>query len=261
MKKILLTFDVEEFDLPGEFGKPLKTEQEFEISKQGLLSLKNLLAKYDIRATLFTTANFAKKYPKLIKELSKDHEIACHGYSHSDNYGDENLFFKITKAKEELEKIVGKKIIGFRAPRFQINAINKLFDLGFVYDSSIHPTWMPKRYFNMNKERKIHQIQNMIEIPPSTLPFVRFPIFWLAFKNFGLNYAKAFTKINFTSSDYTMLFFHPWEFTNLRNFKIPKYLQRSSGQTLLKMLEKYIQFSKRNRYGFEPVENYLRNLK
>jgi peptidoglycan/xylan/chitin deacetylase (PgdA/CDA1 family) len=259
MKKILLTFDVEEFDFPGEFEKPLDIEQEFETSKQGLLLLRNLLAKYNIRATFFTTANFAKKYPRLIKELSKEHEIACHGYNHSDNYCEENSFLNIAKAKAELERIIGKKIIGFRAPRFQINEISKLFDLGFVYDSSVHPTWIPGRYMNLSEKRNIHKKGKILEIPLSTLPLLRLPIAWMFFRNFGLNYAKAFTKINFTFSNYTMLLFHSWEFTNLHNFKIPKYLQRNTGQTLLKMLEKYIRFSMRNKYKFEPIKRYLEN--
>ena len=36
MKHILLTFDLEEFDLPLEFGHAISKEQIFEISKKGL---------------------------------------------------------------------------------------------------------------------------------------------------------------------------------------------------------------------------------
>jgi len=197
MKKILLTFDVEEFDLPRELGKPLKKEEEFEISRKGLLSVLNLLSHYNAKATFFVTTNFAKKYPQLIKNISKDHEIACHGHSHSDDYSNKKFFDKIRLAKKEKEKIIGKKIKGFRAPRFNIKNIEKLHDLGFVYDSSIHPTWIPGRYMNLFKKRKIYKIGNIIEIPISVLPFLRLSIFWLAFKNFPESYAQ---KINGISS-------------------------------------------------------------
>ena len=36
MKYILLTFDVEEFDLPLEYGQAISLEQQLEIGKKGL---------------------------------------------------------------------------------------------------------------------------------------------------------------------------------------------------------------------------------
>ncbi|HDK42737.1 MAG TPA: polysaccharide deacetylase, partial [Candidatus Pacearchaeota archaeon] len=183
MKRILLTFDVEEFDLPREFNQNISEEEMYEISKNGLFAVINLLDKHSIKATFFTTSNFAKKYPKIIKDLSKQgHEIACHGYSHSDDYL--NSLSNIKIAKQEIEKIIKSKINGFRAPRFKIKNILGLSEFGFIYDSSLHPTWIPGRYMNLFKKRKIHKIEDITEIPLSTLPILRLPIFWLAFKNF-----------------------------------------------------------------------------
>lgn len=255
MKTILLTFDLEEFDLPREFNQQISEDEMYDTSKKGLSSLLGLLFKYNIHSTFFTTANFAKRYPKLIKNLSKEHEIASHGDSHSDNYCKD--INKIKIAKQELEKITNSKIKGFRAPRFEIKDISKLTDFGFNYDSSIHPTFIPGKYNNFFKKRKIHKIGNITEIPPSTISLIRLPIFWLAFKNFGINYAKLVTKINFLSSDYTMLVFHPWEFTNLSEFKIPNYINKKSGEKLIKMLENYIKFCKKNNYSFKTVSDYL----
>jgi peptidoglycan/xylan/chitin deacetylase (PgdA/CDA1 family) len=250
-KTILLTFDVEEFDLPQELGNPLKDE--FNISSQGLNFLLNLLSKHNIKSTFFTTAHFAKNNPKLIKRIHKEkHEMACHGYYHSDSYI--NNLSKIPLAKKEIEKIIKQKIVGFRAPRFEIKDISKLSNFGFQYDSSIHPTFIPGRYMNINNLRKIHKIGNIIEIPLSVLPLFRLPIFWLAFKNFGLNYSKIFTKIN---PEYTMLVMHPWEFADLSEIKIPFYIKRKSGVELLEMFDKYIRFCKQQGYEFRTVKDYL----
>jgi len=247
--KILLTFDVEEFD-------SIKDENEkFEMSKQGLLSITNLLDKYKIKATFFTTALFAKKYSILIKKLeSEGHEIACHGYCHLDSYLKD--MSKIKEARKELENL-GFRVKGFRAPRYEIKNIADLHELGFVYDSSIHPTWIPGRYFNFFKKRDIHKIENMIEVPLSVLPITRLQIFWLAFKNFGLAYSKTFTKINSLFSDYTMLVFHPWEFINLKNIKLKWYIKRKYGKELLGMLENYLLFCLKNNYKFETISSYL----
>ncbi len=256
MKTILLTFDLEEFDLPRNYGIRLTEQDEFDISKKGLKFLSDLLSKYNISATFFTTTNFAKKYPKQIRELKKvGHEIASHGLIHSDSYIGEDNFTKIKKAKQELEKITKTKIKGFRAPRLEIKNISKLNELSFIYDSSLHPVFIPGRYFNLFKPRKTHKIGKIIEIPLSTLPFVRLPIFWLAFKNFPLCYSKIFTKINFGFSDYTMLISHPWEFVDLSKFKIPRFI-KGNGK-LLDKLENYIKFCKNNKYIFRTVEDHL----
>ncbi|MBU0894315.1 MAG: polysaccharide deacetylase family protein [Nanoarchaeota archaeon] len=259
MKKMLLTLDVEEFDLPLQFNQKISEKEMYETSKKGLVLLLNLLDKYKIKATFFTTANFAKKYPKLIKSLIlKKHEIASHGYSHSDSF---QTIDQLKKAKKELEKITKFKIKGFRAPRFNIQNINILPGLGFKYDSSLHPTFIPGRYNNFFKSRQIHKIGKIIEIPPSTTPFVRLPLFWLAFKNLGINYAKQTTKFNFLDSKYTMLLFHPWEFTDISKFKVPNYIKKNNGKKLLKILENYILFCLKKGYEFDTVESYLENNK
>jgi len=249
--KILLTFDLEEFD-------SIKDENEkFELSKQGLLSIISLLDKYKIKATFFTTALFAKKNPVLIRKLDAEgHEIACHGYCHLDSYLKD--LAKIKEAKKEIESL-GIKIKGFRAPRYEIKDIADLDEFGFVYDSSIHPTWIPGRYFNFFKKREIHKIGKIIEIPLSVLPITRLQIFWLAFKNFPLAYSKIFTKLNALFSGYTLLVFHPWEFINLKNIKMKWYEKRKYGKELLDMLENYIIFCLKNKYKFTTVSSYLDN--
>ena len=240
---------------PREFNISISEDEMYKIPQQGLTNLLELLDKYKIKSTFFTTANFAKKQPKIIKNLiNNEHEIASHGYSHS--FSDQT-FDKIKKAKKEIEKITQTKIKGFRAPRFKINNISELYDLGFVYDSSLHPTFIPGRYNNLSKPRKIHKIGNIIEIPPTTMPITRLPLFWIAFKNFGLNYVKLVTQTNFLSSDYTMIVQHPWEFADLSQIKIPNYIKNKSGKELLNMLERYILFCKKRNYGFESIERYL----
>ncbi len=250
MKKILLTFDLEEFDAPLEFGGNISKEEQFEISIQGLLSVLKLLSKYNLKATFFTTSNFAKHYPNLIHEISKEHEIACHGYIHSDSYFRD--LSKIPLAKKEIERIIKKQILGFRAPRFEIKDIGKLSDFGFSYDSSISPLKNPFR------KRKKHKIGNITEVPLSTLPLIRAPLEWLTFKNFPILYSKVFTKINSLFSDYTMLIFHPWEFADLTNAEIPFFMKTKHSRKLLRRLEKYIKFCKEKGCVFSTIKEYLK---
>ena len=253
MKKVLLTFDLEEFDLPLELNQKISNEEMYRISLEGLNNILNILNKFDISATFFTTANFAIMYPQVMRKISINHEIASHGFSHSHPINLENM----GKAKKEKEKIIGKPILGFRAPRWKIKDITILEKLGFKYDSSTHPIYLPGRYNNLKQKRKVHKINNLIEIPMSTLP-PNFSIFWIAFKNLPLIYSKIFTKLNFLKSSYTMLVFHPWEFADLSKINIPKHIKKTDGINLSKKLNDYLKFCKKNNYGFETCEEFLR---
>jgi len=256
MKTILLTFDIEEFDLPKEFDQNIDDNKMYHTSLQGLTNLLNLLNNHNIKSTFFITANFAKKFPKIIKQLSNQHEIASHSLSHSEPL----TFQNIKQAKLIKEKIINKPIKGFRAPRWDLKNTNIIEQAEFNYDSSSHPIYLPGRYFNINKNRHIHKLGNLIEIPLSTLP-PNLSLFWLAFKNFPLTYAKLFTKLNFINSNYTMLLMHPWEFTDISKFKLPNYIKKVSGKKLLIKLNNYIKFCIANNYNFRSVEDYLRKYK
>ena len=120
MKSLLFTIDLEEFDMPKEHGIKISKKEEYDVSKKGLINLIKILDKHKIKTTFFTTTDFAKSNPSLIKKLSKIHEIAYHGYSHSENHKKISTK-RLIQGKKELEKIIGKKVTGFRGPRFEFS--------------------------------------------------------------------------------------------------------------------------------------------
>ena len=259
MRKILLSFDLEKFDLPEEYGLNIPKDEQFSFSLRGLKKILDLLNRQNIKATFFTTASFALKYPQIIKKISKKHEISSHNLDHSVEYYNEE---EIKKSKEIIERIINKKIKGFRMPRLQKVDHNSLFKLGFKYDSSISPAYIPGRYNNYFKKRKITRIRNILEIPLSTLQILRMPLSWIFFRFFGLTYAKIITLFCMKNPGFVNLFFHPWEFNDLKNFKIPFYIKKNSGINALKMLEKYIIWCKKKDYNFIIFSEFLnKNIK
>ena len=158
-KNILLTFDLEEFDLPIEYGIDIKDEDMFSISLNGCLKILNILKNYKINSTFFVTGFFGKKYPKLIKKISMSgHEIALHGYKHSQKYsqlGKEDFLKNIKKNKKILEENYNKRILGFRSPRMEMVPFDVLKKAGLKYDSSLHPTYVLSRYNNFTFSRSI----------------------------------------------------------------------------------------------------------
>ena len=82
---IYLSFDIEEFDMPKEYGYDIDFQRQIAISRQGLISIFDILKKHNAKATFFSTVVFAQQVPDLIERLiSEGHELASHTYYHSD---------------------------------------------------------------------------------------------------------------------------------------------------------------------------------
>src|ERR1700756_2545163 len=150
--KILLSFDLEEFDIPEEYGQKLTEKEKLDVTMAGLIPLLTLLEKHQIKATFYTTAFFAESRSEVVKKISEKHEIASHGFYHSSFKEDD-----ISTSKSALENIIGKPINGFRMARLM--PVNELLisNAGYRYDSSLNPTYIPGRYNNLSKPRKPFQ--------------------------------------------------------------------------------------------------------
>jgi len=238
-RKILLTFDIEEFDLPLEYNCPISAEQQIMTSIEGLNSMNALLDAYSIISTCFITSFFAGHTTTLMHELAKKHEIASHTHCHS-------IFEEadIEKSKSILESICQVKVSGFRMPRLQKINYELLREAGYTYDSSLNPAFLPGRYNHFNKPRTIfpEPVSRFPVLPMSVSPNIRFPLFWLSFKNIPLSFYFALCKQCLAHDSYLHLYFHPWEFADLSSCKIPGYIKRVSGQEYIDRFEKLLQF-------------------
>ncbi len=232
---ILLTFDVEEFDIPLEFNQQIDPLVQMEIAKKGLDIIAGILQEQDIACTLFTTGSFAKNFPESIRNLSQRHEIASHSLHHSAFQKSDLLSSRIL-----LQNITGQKIEGFRMPRMRPINIDWLKEAGYSYDASINPTYMPGRYNNLNLPRKIYIENDLPRLPCSVSPNLRIPLFWLSFKNFPYTLYKNLAIQTLKKDGYLSLYFHPWEFTDLSKFNVPFYIKRISGIELQQKLNKLI---------------------
>ena len=231
MPKILLSFDVEEFDMPLEYNFNISIETQMEIGKKGLDNLMPILNNDNYTTTLFTTANFANHYPDLIKTLSDKHEIASHTFYHS-NFTTADLL----SSRLRLSEITEKPITGLRMPRMRLVPMKDIQEAEYLYDASMNPTWLPGRYNNFNKPRTLYKEEGMIRIPASVSPNFRIPLFWLSFKNFPYALYLRLALQTLRKDGYLSLYFHPWEFTNINAFGLPKYTIKGSDNELLEKL-------------------------
>ena len=128
----------------------LRDETGIKVWKEGLPLLLDLYDKYEVKATFFYIANFAKQHPEIIKIVQeRGHEIACHGLTHRHDKAFDVMPFEeqlehLTTAKKILEDIAGEEVVSFRAPALRVNfdTPRALIEAGFKFDSSVAPQRM-----------------------------------------------------------------------------------------------------------------------
>lgn len=249
---ICLTFDVEEFDMPLEYGQQIDLQQQMQIGFEGLQILTPILQNQDIECTLFTTANFAQHYPSHIFNLAKKHEIASHTFYHSSFEVDD-----LKKSKDVLENIAQKPVLGLRMPRMREVNLQDVINAGYQYDSSINPTYVPGKYNRTHLPKIVYREDGLTRIPTSVTPTLRIPLFWLAFKNFPFWFVKHQVNLCLKNYGYAHLYFHPWEFTSqISNTKIPFYAKTGCKGNLYQKLQQLIH-SYKNEVQFVSLQTFL----
>jgi peptidoglycan/xylan/chitin deacetylase (PgdA/CDA1 family) len=250
---VLLSFDVEEFDMPLEYGQQVSLNQQMQTGYDGFKVMIEILDSMSVPATLFSTANFADHFESDIRSVHPRHELASHTYYHS-NFNNEDLL----RSRQRLEEISGRKIKGLRMPRMRSVDMYDVKNAGYVYDSSVYPTWIPGRFNNLNLPRTIYQADGMLRMPASVSPTLRIPLFWLAFKNFPYSLFLLLVKQTIAKDGYACLYFHPWEFVDLSTYHVPAYTKRLAGKPLRDKLTRLIADLK-NEYRFATIEHYLQS--
>jgi peptidoglycan/xylan/chitin deacetylase (PgdA/CDA1 family) len=257
---ILLSFDIEEFDMPFEYNRTISFEDQIAISRAGTISILDLLDKHNVKATFFCTVTFAENIPDLIKRIvDTGHELASHGYYHSDFKPEHLLMSKI-----KLEELSESKITGYRMARMMPVDEKEIQKAGYTYNTSINPTYLPGRYNNFNISRTFFTKENVLQIPASVSPLIRFPLFWLSFHNLPLSIYKFLSKWTYKKDKYLNIYFHPWEFTNLEDFErfgFPSYVRKNTGEKMVSRMDALITWMKSENYPFGTFQNFIQTIK
>ncbi|RQO31386.1 polysaccharide deacetylase [Taibaiella sp. KBW10] len=257
---ILLSFDIEEFDLPLEYGRDITFEHQIAISSEGCNRILDILAKNKISGTFFTTATFAQHAPEILQRIKNEgHELASHSYYHSK--------FDVTdllRSKQELERLSGMQVLGFRMPRMQPVCQKEVEKAGYEYNSSINPTFIPGRYNHFKSSRTFYQDQNVLQIPSTVTPYMRFPLFWLTFRNISLRLFTKMSKNTYKKDNYLNIYFHPWEFCERvadKSYGLPKFIIRNCGDKMVTRLDNYIIELKQAKLPFSTIGQWMKTFK
>jgi polysaccharide deacetylase family protein (PEP-CTERM system associated) len=259
--------------------------QKYDIPKKGcmvsaVLPFFEVLDKHNIKITVFVLGELIEEYSSLIKEISnRGHEISIHGWDHVLLHKKETKDFyeEISKTKKSLEKLIGKPVIGYRAPCFSLNneKLNVLKSIGLQYDSSYiqfkeHPLYGSLDVSEFEKiDDLIYQKDGFFEFELPTIKILNkqipisgggyfrlLPKFY--FKRLWKRYLKSHHNFN--------LYIHPFELTeskvNLTGVSSADKFRFSAGRKgNLKKLEWLINLAKESNFQFHTLSDYISNHK
>lgn len=253
---VLLSIDAEEFDVPKEQGVDISIEDSMKVSTEGACRVLDIFKEAGVRATFFCTVTFAEHAPAVMERIVKEgHEVASHGMVHWQPQAS-----GIAESKPRLEVISGTAVNGYREPRMLGTDDEVIERAGFLYNSSLHPTFIPGRYMRFNIPRTPFRQGGVLQIPASVTPGIRLPLFWLACHHYPQWLYKKLCLWTLHHDSLFTTYFHPWEFYPLadhREWRIPYIIRRNSGEEMARRLQALIQTLKRDGAQFITFSEYM----
>jgi len=255
---------------------PLEVDSQVNV-KKGIDKLLKLFKSNNIKATFFVTGEIAKLHPSSIRKIHEDgHEVACHGLTHDKNeflLDESDQRRRIEEATEIIEKIVGARPLGFRAPCLRANSttLKILEEYGYIYDSSVIPTFIPGYYgvlsaptrpyhpspLRMDREGTL----KILEIPVSVNPVIPLPLSAAWMRNLGSSWVKFGIKMNLALGNSVMFYVHPRDVLSLPKMNgIPWHLYRNVGNRALEMLNAIINYAKKIGMKFKRTIDFANSI-
>lgn len=256
---ILLSFDIEEFDMPFEYQRDISFEEQMAVSRKGTEKILAILQRQSVQATFYMTANFARHAPDIVHRIvAEGHEVASHGLMHSE-FKPEHL----KQSKDILEEISGTTVRGYRMARMMPVSEQEIYKAGYVYNSSINPTFLPGRYNKLNEPRHYFMREGVWQLPASVSPLFRFPLFWLSFHNLPLGLYRFLARWTHRKDGYLNVYFHPWEFMPIgpkSKYNFPAYVTKNTDQKMEIRLESFIRKARQEGYTFGRTFDFISQL-
>jgi len=153
----------------------------------------SVISALNVKITVFTLGEIFDYFPAVIRLFEKYCcEFEVHSYSHNFQHPDSEA--EIMQSKEAYYKYFKRNPCGYRAPRGMIShtGIKTLEAHGFLYDSSIFPSYFPNPFKYLLCNKQIHRYSNssIIEIPFTVVTPFRITLSVSYIKLLGLNLFK-----------------------------------------------------------------------
>lgn len=194
----------------------------------GINRFNEIIEFYSIPASFFVVGELINDLSETLKGLdSKGHDLAVHGWNHARPMTMDLQSFRadVARSKQRLQDLLGKEVIGYRAPCFSIDRqrLNILRDEGFKYDSSRilfneHPLYEKINIDGFEElSNNIFCLNNFVEFQVSTLKLCGkyFPVSGGGYlRIFPWALTRQLLKQYFASDDFYVLYVHPFELSS-----------------------------------------------
>lgn len=151
-KSHVITVALEDYYHVGAFnrliqrGQWYRFETRFERNAERAL---DLLDRHNVKATFFVLGCIADEYPEVVRRVAeRGHEVASKGYYHRSIRQMTQTEFRedLARSREALERAAGSRVVGYRVAHEwflpdDLWALDVLAEEGYIYDSSICPTF------------------------------------------------------------------------------------------------------------------------
>lgn len=197
---------------------------------------------------MFVLGKFAQRFPETVRRIAEEgHEVGSHGHGHIEVFSQTPAEFRqdVTRAKHFLEDLIGKRVIGYRAPDFSIIpktlwALDVLADVGFQYDSSVFPIkskrYGIRRWPTRPKLVHLSSGRTIVELPIATFPLLgrRWPVAGGGYHRLlPWPIIHAAISRSLRAGDPFMSYCHPYEFDSaefkMLGFDIPLIIRLHQG--------------------------------
>lgn len=174
------------------FDDPEYDHLTFEYIDDYIEVIKNL----GVPVTFFVVGKTIERFPDVIDKL--DEELECefhlHSYQH-DTSKSYDFRTEIQNGKEAFESHFGYEPLGYRAPQGNIepHEFEILEDEGFVFDSSVFPSYRPGVYSNLDEPITPYlpsEAEELLEIPIGVTKQTRIPTCQSYLKLLGRPYLR-----------------------------------------------------------------------
>ncbi|MBF0319540.1 MAG: polysaccharide deacetylase family protein [Nitrospirae bacterium] len=238
----------------------------------GLPEILRLFRRYGVAATFFVSGEIFSYKPAagLISEaLNDNHEIASHGYTHTDYRGwpSDKINDELNRSKKIIGDIFNIDVKGFRAPQFLINeaVIHAAAACGFLYDSSLPDTT------GISAARHLRRVQGndalldaikqsgLMEFQIDSIPKLRVPHGLLWVNHLSLRLYKVLWR--HMKQDRAMFYLHPFDLAKdkgrLRLDLKRKIFYLPHGNRVAWLLEALLDFWKSEGVSFVRLQDEL----
>lgn len=192
--------------------------------EEGIPYLLHLLDELKIKATFFIAGEVVSEYADIIRDIAEQgHEIASHGFKHTVDYSTMSkmeIHEQISRSKKILEDKIGVTPIGFRTPQCRTNddVYDILHELSFKYDSSMAKGFLPTRYSNLGIPSEPFMKNNLLEIPISTMPYLKVPMGLLWINAIGFSTFRLLSE-RIKLANMIVLYLHPFDLIEAKSKK------------------------------------------